>query len=111
MQMPFQQHIYTSVISDRVCTEWVDLVHRQIPTLFWQNLDASPCILQDEARWRSVREFADNCVKRRAFEDEIRKSRGMKGEEDVVVPEGGVPKDILMRIHLESGKDCHGEKK
>ena len=88
-----------STISDKVCNEWVDLVHNQIPSQFWQNLDCTECKLQEEARWRSVRDFADNCVKRRAFEDAFRKQYGVSG--DVAIPEGGVPKNILTKLHLE----------
>jgi hypothetical protein len=84
---------YKSTISDKVCTEWIDLVHNQIPTQFWQNLD-SKGKLKEEARWKSVRDFADNCVKRRAFENAYRKERGMKEREA----------DILTKLHLEKGK-------
>lgn len=95
---------YPSSISDKVCTEWINLVHNEIPSQFWQNLDSphgTP--LQEESRWRSIREFADNCVKRKAFEDAYRKELGLEDDASVavVVPEGGVPKDILTRLHLE----------
>ncbi|KAL3784193.1 hypothetical protein HJC23_001392 [Cyclotella cryptica] len=93
-----------SIIADKVCSEWVDLVHKEIPSEFWQTLDSKECRLQDEARWRSVRDFADNCVKRKAFEDAYRKKHGMKETELVMVPDGGVPKDILLTLHLEKGR-------
>lgn len=91
-----------STISDTICTEWIDLVHNRIPPPFWQNLDY-PNKLQEEARWKSVRDFADNCVKRRAFEEDYKRRMGMDDDSAVIVPEGGVPKDILTRLHLEKG--------
>lgn len=85
-----------------MCNEWVDLVHNQIPPQFWQNLDSNEGKLQEEARWRSVRDFADNCVKRKAFEEVYRKQNDVSGS--VVVPIGGVPNDILTKLHLEKTK-------
>lgn len=91
-----------STIADKVCNEWVDLVHNKIPPQFWLNLDSNEGKLQEEARWRSVRDFANNCVKRKAFEEAYRKQYGISGP--VVVPGGGVPKDILTKLHLERTK-------
>ena len=83
----------------------MNLVHNQIPHPFWQNLDSpNGSKLQEEARWRSVRDFADNCVKRKAFEDAYRKEFNVRDGSAVVVPEGGVPRDILTKLHLEKKK-------
>eukprot|EP00804_Cyclotella_cryptica_P022343 CCRYP_015908-RA/>CCRYP_015908-RA protein AED:0.10 eAED:0.02 QI:0/0/0/1/1/1/3/0/178 len=102
--------VVCSIIVDKVCSKWVDLVHKEIPSEFWQNLDSKECKLHDEARWRSVRYFADDCIKRKAFKDAYRKKHGMKEAETVLVPDGGVPKDILLTLHLEKGRSRQSDK-
>jgi hypothetical protein len=87
-----------SIVSEKICSEWVDLVHHEISNDFWRNLDEDDCRLKDKGRWKSVLGFADNCIKRKAFEDSYRKQHGMKPEDPVDVPEGGVPTDILLQV-------------
>ena len=86
-----------SRVSDKVCPEIVHLVHKEIPPPFWSNLDdGDGCKLKDPKRWRAVKSFADNCIKRSVYEESYRKQHGLKPEAVVVVPEGGVPEDILL---------------
>ncbi|KAL7542659.1 hypothetical protein ACHAXR_012105 [Thalassiosira sp. AJA248-18] len=88
-----------SSVSEHVCADWVNLVHKEIPKSFWSNLDhGEECRLNDPQRWRSVRDFSDNCIKRKVYEDSYRKHNGMSPGTPVVVPEGGVPDDILLSI-------------
>lgn len=93
-----------SNVCDNVCEDWVKLVHEEIPAPFWRNLEDEQegdnqyyCKLKDPQRWRAVRDFADNCVKRMVYEDSYRKQHGMKADAPVVVPAGGVPEDILTK--------------
>ena len=90
-----------STVSANVCPDWVNLVHKEIPPAFWKNLDddGEQCRLKDPQRWRSVRAFADNCIKRKLFEDSYRKQHGLSPGKVVDVPEGGVPDDILLSLN------------
>ena len=86
-----------SRVSDKVCPEIVHLVYNEIPPPFWSNLnDGDERKLKDPKRWRAVRTFADNCIKRSVYEESYRKQHGVKPETVIVVPEGGVPEDILL---------------
>ncbi len=87
-----------SIVSEKICSEWVDLVHNEMSPDFWKNLEEEDCRLKDKGRWTSVLSLADNCIKRKAFEDSYRKQHGMKLEDPVDVPEGGVPTDILQML-------------
>lgn len=84
-----------SIVAEKICSDWVDLVHREIPSDFWKNLNEEDCRLKDKIRWKSVLGFADNCLKRKAFEDAYRKQHGLKPGDPVDVPEGGVPTHIF----------------
>lgn len=88
-----------SSVSEKVCPDWVTLVHKEIPPPFWRNLDdGEECKLKDPQRWRSVRDFSDNCIKRKVFEDSYRKQNGLSPGVAVDIPEGGVPADILLSL-------------
>lgn len=89
-----------SAVSEKVCPDWVNLVRKEIDRSFWNNLnDGEECRLKDPQRWRSVRDFADNCIKRKVFEDSYRKKNGLSPGAAVDVPEGGVPVDILLSLN------------
>ncbi len=82
-----------SSVSDTACSDLVDLVHNEIPHSFWENLDDNEGNrLQDHLRWQAVRAFADNCIKRKTFEEYYRKQNGLSPEAAVDIPNGGVPK-------------------
>jgi hypothetical protein len=85
-----------SSISDKACPDLVDLVHNEIPASFWENLDnEGKSRLQDPQRWQAVRTFADNCMKRKMFEESFREKNGLSPQSAVDIPEGGVPNDTL----------------
>ncbi|KAK1736759.1 hypothetical protein QTG54_012781 [Skeletonema marinoi] len=90
-----------SIVSEKICSEWVDLVHNEMSKDFWKNLDEEDCRLKDKGRWKAVLGFADNCIKRKAFEDSYRKQHGMKSDDPVDVPKGGVPTDILQMLRKQ----------
>ena len=92
-----------SIVSEKICSDWVDLVHNDISKDFWKNLDVEDCRLKDKSRWVSVLAFANNCIKRKAFEDSFRKQHGMKPGDPVDVPGDGVPVDILQILGKQSG--------
>lgn len=90
-----------SKVSEKMCPRWIDLVHKEIPPAFFSNLDVEreeECKLKDPKRWQAVRAFADNCIKRRVYEDSYRKQHGLGPGVAVSVPQGGVPDDILLSL-------------
>ncbi|KAL9183725.1 hypothetical protein ACHAXT_004581 [Thalassiosira profunda] len=88
-----------SRVAESVCPEWVAFVRKEVPAPFWSNVDdGDDCGLQDPQRWRAVRDFADNCVKRKVYEDAYRKKNGMDAATPVDVPKGGVPDNILLLL-------------
>lgn len=92
-----------SAISEKVCPEWISLVHKEIPPPFWKNLDdGEECRLKDPQRWESVRNFANNCIKRNVFEESYRKQNGLTPGAAVNIPEGGVPDDILLSLNKKA---------
>jgi len=92
-----------SSISEKVCSDWINLVHKEINPAFWRNLDdGDECRMKDPQRWRAVRDFADNCIKRNVFEDSYRKQNGLTPGTAVTVPESGVPDDILLSLNKKS---------
>ena len=89
-----------SIVSDKVCPDMINLVHREIPRAFWENLNGNDeSRSQDPQQWQAIRAFADNCIKRNAFEESYRKQRGLSSQTAVVVPEGGVPSNILLTMN------------
>ena len=87
-----------SSVSDKACPDLVDLVHNEIPHTFWETYDKEGSRLQDHQRWQAVRAFADNCVKRRVFEEYYRNQNGLSPEAAVDIPKGGVPNDALLTV-------------
>mmetsp|Transcript_38256 Transcript_38256/g.81661 ORF Transcript_38256/g.81661 Transcript_38256/m.81661 type:complete len:264 (+) Transcript_38256:216-1007(+) len=86
-----------SSVSDNVCPDMINLVHKEIPPAFWKNLDdGEECRLKDPLRWRSARDFATNCVKRNVFEESYRQKNGLSPGTKVNIPEDGVPDNILL---------------
>jgi len=60
-----------SVIADNLCQEWVQITTQQIPRTFWKNLQTKNG-LRDERAWQAIVNFSNNCVKRSAFERQMR---------------------------------------
>jgi hypothetical protein len=89
-----------SIVSDKTCPDMINLVHREIPRAFWENLNGKEeSRLQDPQQWQAICAFAENCIKRNAFEESYRKQRGLSSQTAVVIPEGGVPSNILLTIN------------
>mmetsp|Transcript_22168 Transcript_22168/g.32627 ORF Transcript_22168/g.32627 Transcript_22168/m.32627 type:complete len:292 (+) Transcript_22168:177-1052(+) len=85
-----------SAVSDGICAEWIDLTYNKIPPAFWRNLDDEDKMLRDDRTWKAVRAFADNCVKRRSYEQRLRNESGItNNNEPVSIPSPGVPDDIF----------------
>jgi hypothetical protein len=92
-----------SSVSDKACPDLVDLVHKEIPQTFWENLNnKEEERLLDPQQWQAVREFADNCIKRKIFEESYRKQNGLSPQAAVDIPEGGIPNDILPAFNTTS---------
>lgn len=91
-----------SLVSETMCPEWINLVHKEIPPSFWQNLEdcdnEGGCKLKDPQRWRAVRDFANNCIKRNVYEESYRKRNGLGSGMPVDIPKGGVPDDVLLSL-------------
>lgn len=60
-----------SRIADTLCPGWVTITNEKIPNTFWIALDDGK--LQDERTWKSIRQFSENCIKRQAYEEEVRR--------------------------------------
>lgn len=97
-----------SAFSDGMCDEWMDIAYHQVTPAFWKNLDtdrsdaaaelglADSIIpkLKDPKSFEAIRQFADNCAKRRAFEKQIRIERRLEDNTPVSIPSPGVPATI-----------------
>ena len=81
-----------SVLSDRLCDDIIKLAHREIPPDFWSNLDLEEDGLKDRKRWQAVRDFGDNCARRRAFEAGFRRDHGLKPDDSVDIPRDALAK-------------------
>mmetsp|Transcript_13002 Transcript_13002/g.27672 ORF Transcript_13002/g.27672 Transcript_13002/m.27672 type:complete len:259 (+) Transcript_13002:121-897(+) len=94
-----------SVTSDTICSDWVAVVHNEIQPEFWQNLDAKDGEkkLNDQRKWKAIRDFADNCVKRKAYENSYRKERGLSSNVPIELPDD-VPQDILLSLQNANKK-------
>lgn len=88
---------------ERACSDVVSLVQNEIPPAFWEIVydetnggrggeeEATTSRLKDPERWRAIRAFADNCVKRQMYEESTRRQNGLSTNAIVDIPEGGVP--------------------
>ena len=82
-----------SIVSDELCDDWTKLVHSEIPSSFWLNLDSrdSAAQMEYEKRWRAILQFSENCMKRKTFEENLRRKLKLKENEPVSIPNPGVP--------------------
>jgi hypothetical protein len=93
-----------SRVCEQSCSDVVSLVHNEIPDAFWNIVqdevdarivggggEATSSRLRDPERWQAIRSFADNCVKRQAYEESFRKRNGLSKDAIVDIPVGGVP--------------------
>ena len=60
---------------------------------FWLNLDSSDsaALMEHEKRWRAVLEFSQNCMKRKSYEEDLRKKLKIREDEPISIPPPGVP--------------------
>ena len=87
-----------SVLSDELCDDLNNLIHREIPKEFWSNLEEVEEGLKKEELWRNIFTFCDNCSKRKACENQIRTNNintAFQSSDIPSIPEPGVPEDIL----------------
>jgi hypothetical protein len=61
-----------SLVAEKVCPEWVQITRRDIPQVFWDNLDDANS-LQDERTWHAIRTFSQNCIRRKLYERALAK--------------------------------------
>lgn len=97
-----------SAFADGMCGEWMDIAYNQVPPAFWKNVDSDRTDaaaelgltdsitpkLKDPKSFEAIRQFADNCAKRRAFEKQLRRDRGLEDNMQVSIPSPGVPTTI-----------------
>lgn len=86
-----------SQVSDVICNEWINIVNYQISDDFWANVNhnSSGGNLKNEDFFRAVLGFKDACMKRRRYEEAIRKRDGLDPMDCIFIPEPGIPTDIL----------------
>lgn len=86
-----------SQVSDVICKDWINIVKYQISDDFWANLhhNSNGSNLKNEEFFRAVLGFKDACMKRRRYEEVIRKRDGLEQNESISIPESGIPSNIL----------------
>ena len=96
-----------SEFSDGLCMEWMHIANTHIPPAFWRNLDSTRSNttaelelsdpkpkLKDPKSFRAIKQFADNCAKRKEFEMHLRKERGLNDTTPISIPSPGVPTEL-----------------
>mmetsp|Transcript_17391 Transcript_17391/g.49787 ORF Transcript_17391/g.49787 Transcript_17391/m.49787 type:complete len:278 (-) Transcript_17391:1634-2467(-) len=100
-----------SEFSDGMCDEWMHIANKRIPPSFWRNLDSTRSDaaseleltdpikpkLKDPKSFRAIRQFADNCARRKEFEKQLRKEGGLDDTTPVSIPSPGVPTELSRR--------------
>lgn len=77
-----------SLISEKMCSEFMDITNNQIPQAFWQNLNKGN--LRDEQEWKAIRQFSINCARRQRYEAHIRKTEGITNHDKSI----SLPRDV-----------------
>ena len=85
-----------SAIAEDLCDEWVDITLNKIHPAFWENLDGEGK-LPDERTWKAIRYFAANCVRRKLYEDELRRATGAATPPSSAEPVS-LPQPVPVRI-------------
>lgn len=107
-----------SIISDKLCPEWIDRSYNQIPKKFWDNV--SNQLIEDELSdssfidslqksktvsdpktWNTIALFAENCKRREVFlqtmkneSDFVSQSGEKTSKEDRFIPSPGVSENL-----------------
>ncbi len=115
-----------SLICDNLCDEWTKLIHWSVSKDFWKAVEedtgsgeggednriktSSPLDEQRKIKngdfWKAVRQFGNTCIKRRRYEELLRKKHGIKQANDAEnvnvdspaypsIPSPGVPDNIM----------------
>lgn len=87
-----------SIVSDKLCPEWVKITKRDIPPAFWENLDEGN--LQDTRTWTAIRDFSQNCIKRKLYERVVAKELGVAHTGETVALPNAVPDYIPAATQL-----------
>lgn len=95
-----------SALAEGMCAEWTELTYQRVPPAFWKNLDnerkealaLDPTApkLKDPRTWRAIHSFAENCLKRDAYVEQIRQDRGLDENSPISIPGPGVPESIFV---------------
>jgi hypothetical protein len=87
-----------SIVSDSICGEFSDIIHYKIPPDFWKNLDNrdgdGSQKLAHEEFFRGVLQFEQNCKRRKAMEQIMRRRDDLSDSESVSIPPPGVSKEL-----------------
>lgn len=73
-----------SAVAEALCDEWIQTTRHEIPDMFWRNYQDGT--LQKGRAWKAVRQFSDNCVRRRQYEAYLRQKRGIPASEPISLP-------------------------
>jgi len=71
-----------SAVAEALCDEWIDTTCNQIPDKFWQNFREGT--LRDERAWKAIRQFSENCVRRKQYEAYLRQRRGVSDSKEPI---------------------------
>jgi len=82
-----------SFVADEFCKAIQDKV-KERPSTFWSEVDSFYL--------KQLKVFSDNCTRRQAFENKIRREHGLLADDPVVIPKGGVPMDYSTEIDQDS---------
>ena len=73
-----------SAVAEALCDEWIQTTRHQIPDMFWRS--ERDGTLRDVKAWKAIRQFSDNCVRRRQYEAYLRQKRGISDSEPISLP-------------------------
>uniref|UniRef100_A0A7S2UMQ2 Uncharacterized protein n=1 Tax=Attheya septentrionalis TaxID=420275 RepID=A0A7S2UMQ2_9STRA len=78
-----------SNVAEGMCEEWMQLANTKVPRNFWQIVENED--VSDARTWKAIRQFADNCQKRKIYGTKLIKEQGLNPSEHVAIPSPGVP--------------------
>ena len=95
-------HLGRSLLSEELCSDFTR-EFRKLDRQIWDKNHASLSGgVQANDGGHGIRNtvegFVANCRRRKIYEDEMRKEQGLGSSEPVIIPHGGVPKDISVSL-------------
>ena len=78
-----------SIVAEEVCDDIINFVNHEIPPEFWKNLHVDGA-LSNATTWQQIIRFSDNCVRRKQFENDIRRRQGKKDDTPISIPAPGI---------------------